>query len=107
MDYRYSVNLTYNTLPIPTFSVSQRQVLGRMALNILEVREKYAELTLGELYDPEKMPPDLRQAHTDLDFFFEKLYQAKPFSDDQECLSCLFRQYETIALTEKVEEALA
>ena len=107
MDYRYSVNLTYNTLPIPTFSVSQRHVLGRMALNILEVREKYAELTLGELYDPEKMPPDLRQAHTDLDFVFEKLYQAKPFSDDQERLSCLFRQYETIALTENVEEALA
>ncbi len=46
------------------------------ALRILEVRERYPDRTLAELYDPDKMPEDLLEAHKLNDEAVERCYRA-------------------------------
>jgi hypothetical protein len=58
-------------------------------------------MTLAELYDPDKMPEDLRTAHAELDEAVDQLYRKKPFESDEERLSYLFDLYEQMATKEK------
>lgn len=46
------------------------------------------------MYDPDKMPDNLRQAHHDLDLVVESCYRKEPFSNDEERLEHLFKLYE-------------
>lgn len=94
-DYRYSNTLVYNTFPLPDLSPEQKTDLEDHALSILRAREPYLAdgRSLGWLYNPETMPDDLRQAHRDLDQQLESIYVGRPFSDDAERLSHLFKLY--------------
>jgi hypothetical protein len=103
MDYRYSVNLTYNTFPFPTMSQSQKEELEQHTHNILEQRAKYSEKTLSELYDPDKMPKNLKEAHHQLDLAVERCYRSKPFENDEERLAHLFSLYENMIEEEKTK----
>lgn len=94
--YRYSRNLCYNTFPWPQVSEKQREQIENLARNILMIRESYPGTTLADLYDPDKMPSDLRKAHYELDVAVERLYRRKPFQSDEERLSHLFRRYEKL-----------
>ena len=91
---RYSSSLWYNTFPFPNISSSQKKVITHNVYNILEERERYPEKTMAELYDPDKMPDGLREAHKLLDELIEQCYRATPFRSDEERLSYLFRLYE-------------
>lgn len=93
-DYRYSSTLCYNTFPFPKISDVKKQEIEEAAEEVLLVREDYPGKTLAELYDPDKMPDDLREAHHRLDLIVESCYQDKPFANDEERLECLFRLYE-------------
>ena len=93
-DYRYSPQLCYNTFPFPKISESKKQEIEEAAEEVLLVREDYPGKTLAELYDPDKMPDDLREAHHRLDLIVESCYQDKPFANDEERLECLFKLYE-------------
>lgn len=95
-DYRYSRDLCYNTFPWPKVSDNQRELIANLASNILMIRESYPDMTLAELYDPDKMPDDLRKAHCELDAAVEKLYRRKPFANDEERLAHLFKRYEKL-----------
>lgn len=95
-DYRYSRDLCYNTFPLPNISGPNRKIIENLAQNILITRELYPERTLGELYDPEKMPNDLRRAHHELDIAVEQLYRKKPFESDEDRLHHLFARYEKL-----------
>lgn len=92
--YRYSNTLCYNTFPFPKNSESKKQEIEEAAEEVLLVREDYPGKTLAELYDPDKMPDDLREAHHKLDLIVESCYQDKPFANDEERLECLFKLYE-------------
>jgi len=59
----------------------------------LAEREANSEKTLGQLYDPNKMPDGLREAHHQLDLVVEQCYRSKPFDLDQERLEYLFTLY--------------
>ena len=61
---------------------------------IVAIREAYPEFSIEDLYDPDSMPPDLKQAHEELDVVVEQCYQIKPFYSDTERLECLFKLYE-------------
>ncbi|MBP6066755.1 MAG: class I SAM-dependent DNA methyltransferase, partial [Bacteroides sp.] len=61
-DYRYT-NLCYNSFPFPKISEQQRKELEEYAEEVLLVREEFTELTLAQMYDPDKMPQRLRDAH--------------------------------------------
>lgn len=93
-DYRYSSTLCYNTFPFPNISEKQKKLLEFHVFNVLDERERHSEKTLAELYDPDKMPAGLREAHHNLDIAIEQCYRLKPFESDEERLEYLFALYE-------------
>lgn len=95
-DYRYSAQLCYNTFPFPKITDSKKQELESAAEEILLVRAEHSEKTLAEMYDPDKMPQDLRDAHHTLDLIVESCYRKEPFISDEERLEHLFKLYETM-----------
>ena len=92
--YRYSSQLVYNTFPFPNISKEKKQEIELAAEEVLITRENYPEKTLAELYDPDKMPQDLREAHAKLDDIVESCYPGYPFPSDEARLECLFKLYE-------------
>ena len=100
-DYRYSSYLSYYTFPFPKISKEKEKELEECAYQILETRERYPEKTLAQLYDPDKMPDDLREAHRLNDLAVESCYRAKPFESDEERLEHLFKLYEKMIAAEK------
>lgn len=92
--YRYSAGLCYNTFPFPTIPDTKKSEIEEAATNVLLARANYPEKTLADLYDPEKMPEDLREAHEELDRIVESCYPGAPFANDEARLECLFRLYE-------------
>ena len=95
-DYRYSAGLCYNTFPFPSISDEKKAEIEEAATNVLVAREPYLTVgkTLADLYDPDKMPDDLREAHHRLDDIVESCYPGYPFSSDEARLECLFKMYE-------------
>lgn len=93
-DYRYSAQLCYNTFPFPKVSEAKKKEIEEAAEEVLITREYYPGQTLAELYDPDTMPQDLREAHTRLDDIVESCYPGYPFANDEARLECLFRLYE-------------
>ena len=93
-DYRYSAQLCYNTFPFPKISAAKKKEIADAAEEILVTREFHVGKTLAELYDPEKMPQDLLEAHEKLDDIVESCYPGYPFANDEARLECLFRMYE-------------
>ena len=65
-----------------------------LVYNILDKREHHSEKTLAQLYDPDKMPEDLKEAHHQLDLAIERCYRKKLFESDEERLEYLFKLYE-------------
>lgn len=94
MRLRYSSSLSYNTFPFPSISDTKKSEIEEAATNVLLARENYPEKTLADLYDPEKMPEDLRAAHEKLDAIVESCYPGAPFPNDGARLECLFKLYE-------------
>ena len=93
-DYRYSAELCYNTFPFPEITDRQKQTIEMHVNNILAEREKHSDKTMAELYDPDKMPQSLREAHHSLDLAIEKCYKQTPFESDEKRLEHLFKRYE-------------
>ena len=98
---RYSAQLCYNTFPFPQISDEKKKEIEEAAENVLITREYYPEKTLAELYDPDKMPQDLREAHAKLDDIVESCYPGYPFASDEARLECLFKLYEKMTATKK------
>ncbi|NDV67184.1 DNA methyltransferase [Bacteroides sp. 224] len=96
-DIQYSSSLCYNTFPFPSISDEKKNQIEAAANHVLDIRDYHIGKTLAELYDPDKMPKDLRQAHHELDLIVDSCYQEKPFENDEERLECLFRLYEEMS----------
>lgn len=97
-DLRYSSALCYNTFPFPNITEKQKESLATHVYNILEEREKYPEKTMADLYDPDKMPSGLREAHKYLDQAIDQIYRSKPFESDEDRLAHLFKLYEEMII---------
>ena len=105
-DYRYSVNLTYNTFPFPPISEQRKDEITQCVFRILDEREKYSERTLAQLYGPDKMPIGLREAHRENDRAVERCYRNRPFASDEDRLEYLFRLYEKMIAEEQERNTL-
>jgi hypothetical protein len=92
-DYRYSNTLGWNTFPVPTLTEQNKADLTRCAEEILLAREAHFPATIADLYDPEKMPDDLREAHDRNDEVLERIYIGRRFKNDTERLEKLFEMY--------------
>ena len=62
-DYRYSGSIVYNNFVWCSPNEKQRAKIEEAAQKILDVRKKYPDSTLADLYDENLMPADLRAAH--------------------------------------------
>lgn len=102
-DFRYSGTTVYNNFPVPPFSDVVKERLTAAALRVLDVREYHCDKTLGELYDPELMPADLRAAHAVVDELVDSIYSKHGYETEEQRLSDLFSMYErmTAAVTAK------
>lgn len=94
---RYSATLCYNTFPFPTISEAKKKEIEALAEEVLLTREHHTEKTLAEMYDPDKMPQDLRDAHHALDVAVDSCYPGAPFKSDEERLEVLFKMYEKMS----------
>lgn len=92
-DFRYSNTLGWNTFPVPSFTEDQHAALTKSAMAILRCRLMHHPKTIAELYDPDKMPDDLRAAHKANDDLLESMYVGRPFRNDTERLEHLFKLY--------------
>ncbi|MCP4118790.1 MAG: class I SAM-dependent DNA methyltransferase [Desulfobacteraceae bacterium] len=100
-DYRYSSALCYNTIPFPKITEVQETTLENSVFNVLDERERHPEKTMAQLYDPDRMPDELRLAHHEMDIAVEQCYRKRPFKNDEERLEYLFKFYEEMIETEK------
>lgn len=91
--YRYSNTMGWNTFPVPKLTEQNKADLTRCAENILLAREAHFPATIAELYDPEKMPENLRHAHERNDEVLERIYIGRRFKNDTERLEKLFELY--------------
>jgi hypothetical protein len=95
-DYRYSVGIVYNTFPWPEATDSQRARIRALAQAVLDARAHFPNSTLGDLYEPDLMPPQLRKAHRNLDHAVDKLYRSAAFAGDRDRAEHLFGLYEKL-----------
>ena len=91
--YRYSNTLGWNTFPVPKLTEQNKADLTRCAEDILLAREAHFPATIADLYDPEKMPENLRHAHERNDEVLERIYIGRRFKNDTERLEKLFELY--------------
>ena len=102
--YRYSRDLSYNTFVWPSSTAEQQAKITALAEEILYKRQFYMTKTLAELYNPETMPDDLKQAHADLDLAVERLYRPEPFADDEELTTFMLQLYAAAVRAEQEKE---
>ncbi|HEY8586371.1 MAG TPA: DNA methyltransferase [Rhodanobacter sp.] len=91
--YRYSNTLGWNTFPVPALTAQNKADLTQCAENILLAREAHFPATIAELYNPDKMPDNLRHAHERNDEVLERIYIGRRFRNDTERLEKLFELY--------------
>lgn len=91
--YRYSSTLGWNTFPLPVLTEKNTNDLTRCAEDILLVREAHFPATIADLYEPEQMPDELREAHERNDEVLERIYIGRRFKNDTERLEKLFELY--------------
>ena len=92
-DFRYSAGVCYNSFPLPPLTAKNEADLTRCAEDILLAREHHFPATIADLYDPEAMPEDVRQAHERNDEVLERIYIGRRFKNDTERLEKLFDLY--------------
>lgn len=91
--YRFTNTVVWNTFPVPTLTDQNKSDLTRCAEDILLAREAHFPATIADLYDPEAMPEDLREAHERNDEVLERIYIGRRFRNDTERLEKLFELY--------------
>ena len=92
-DFRYSNTLGWNTFPVPTLTDQNKTDLTRCAEDILLAREAHFPATIADLYKPETMPQNLREAHDRNDEVLERIYIGRRFKNDTDRLEKLFELY--------------
>jgi hypothetical protein len=90
---RYTPTISYHTFPVPPLTSQNKVDLTRCAQDVLLAREAHFPAPIADLYDPEKMPADLRAAHERNDETLERIYIGRRFKNDTERLEKLFELY--------------
>ncbi|WP_018479348.1 class I SAM-dependent DNA methyltransferase [Pontibacter roseus] len=90
---RYSSELGYNTFPFPNITEEQKEMITACVYSIIQEREKHAEKSLAQMYDPTNMSGELLHSHEVMDSVIESCYRKEPFLSDQQRLEHLFSAY--------------
>jgi hypothetical protein len=100
-DYRFTNTLAWNTFPVPKLTTKNKEDLTSSAEEILIARERHFPASIADLYNPEKMPQDLKRAHERNDEVLERIYIGRRFKNDTERLEKLFELYTQMTSKEK------
>lgn len=100
-DYRYSASVVYNNFPWPQPIAGCgpcgrppfEERIEKTAQAILDVRAKYLDSTLADLYSPTSMPHDLLEAHRANDRAVMAAYGFSTKMGETECVAKLFEMY--------------
>jgi hypothetical protein len=94
-DYSYSNTIVYNNFPWPE-NPNEKQVLliEEKAQQVLEVRLKFPNSSLADLYHHLTMPPSLVKAHNELDKAVDLAYRPQTFTSEANRMEYLFELYE-------------
>jgi hypothetical protein len=93
-DYRYSITFVYNNFPWPENPAEKEtQAVEKAVGAVLDVRERFPDSSLADLYDPRTMPPDLLKAHQRLDRAVDVCYGKRVFRGARERVEFLFDRY--------------
>ncbi|MBR6975860.1 MAG: class I SAM-dependent DNA methyltransferase, partial [Ottowia sp.] len=92
-DYRYSGSVVYNNFIWPQANDAQKQHIEQCAQAVLDARAAHPGATLAQLYDPDKMPANLRDAHHALDAAVEAAYGVNFEGDEEKIVAHLFQLY--------------
>ncbi|MEO8415464.1 MAG: type IIL restriction-modification enzyme MmeI [Ginsengibacter sp.] len=96
-DYSYSTGIVYNNYPWPENPTEkQKQTVEEAAQNVLDVRAKFPECSLADLYVPNTMPPELVKAHHALDKAVDLCYRPQPFINETKRIEFLFELYDKL-----------
>jgi len=115
-DYRYSAGIVYNNFPWPEenpprppffkggrpdgipFSKTGQEGLPieTAAQVVLDIRARFPNATLADLYDPLTMPPELLKAHRALDRAVDMAYGKTAFATEAERVAFLFDRYQQL-----------
>ena len=92
---RYSTDVVFNNFPWPDVSQKDKEAIEITAKMILEVRKRYPESSLADLYDVATMPDDLKKAHLDNDKAVMKAYGFTG-KTDEEVTKALLKLYKKL-----------
>ena len=104
-DYNYANTIVYNNFIWPgaiehpdmpveeTASEEERVKVEACAQAVLNAREAHPDNSLADLYDPGKMPDDLRAAHDALDKEVEEAYGVNFNGNEEKIVAHLFKLY--------------
>ena len=92
-DYRYSINMVYNTFAWPSPTQKQKARIESTAQKILDARALYPESSFAALYDDSTMPPELRKAHRDNDAAVCEAYGWDKNISEKDIVTRLFEMY--------------
>ena len=95
-DYSYSNTIVYNNFPWPTPSEKQKKIIEQTAQDVLDVRAKYPNSSLADLYDKNAMPPELFKAHQSNDHAVMEAYNFDPKMTESQIVAELFKLYEKL-----------
>ena len=92
-DYNYSNTIVYNNFIWPDATDAQRKTIEDAAQAVLDARANHPGESYADLYDPDFMPPDLRNAHDKLDAAVEAAYGVDFNGDEERMVAHLFKLY--------------
>lgn len=93
-DTNFSNTLVWNTFPMAFPDESFRKETVAAGENIIATRAKFTSSTLESLYDPERMPPEIREAHQSLDETVYACFGMASHASEEERQRTLLRFYE-------------
>lgn len=102
-DLRFSNTIVWNNLPLPDLDGPKRSDIIAAGQTVEVARDLYPGRTLADLYRPEAMPAELREAHRALDAGVDKAFGAQtgsPSLVDRQHL--LFQRYEQLTAPHSV-----
>jgi hypothetical protein len=93
--FTYSNTVVYNNFTWPE-NPNEKQIkaVDDAAQKVLEIRAKFPESSLADLYDPNTMPPELIKAHQALDKAVDLCYRPQPFINETKRIEFLFELYD-------------
>ena len=94
--YRYSKDIVYNNFPWCNPTDVQKATIENTAQAILDVRAKYPDCSLADLYDDLTMPTDLRKAHSDNDKAVMGAYGFNTKMTEAEIIIELLKKYQEL-----------